>query len=197
MANPTPDVLDALLEHLLETQYAQLPEETIQRVNQRLLDSVGVGVAGHRADDAASQAFGVLWAVNHAQRLHQRPVAALPELAMAATARRSAPAPERLAKFSDHGDLLEAVTRSSRGTVDALDQFGSSRIDHDIPAVAVDAARVGAVDPDDAVTVGDGREQAKATEGRILADDERSFHHHHPFASRPATSAVMMPSESQ
>lgn len=53
MANPTPDVLDALLEHLLETQYAQLPEETIQRVNQRLLDSVGVGVAGHRADDAA------------------------------------------------------------------------------------------------------------------------------------------------
>ncbi|MFC9935228.1 MULTISPECIES: MmgE/PrpD family protein [Micrococcaceae] len=63
MANPTPDVLDALLEHLLETQYGQLPTATIQRVNQRLLDSVGVGLAGHRADDIAglieaAQAWG-------------------------------------------------------------------------------------------------------------------------------------------
>lgn len=52
MTTTTPEVLDALLEHLLETQYEHLPEATIQRVNQRLLDSVGVGLAGHRADDA-------------------------------------------------------------------------------------------------------------------------------------------------
>ncbi|HAY43341.1 MAG TPA: MmgE/PrpD family protein, partial [Micrococcaceae bacterium] len=53
MQTRTPDLLDTLIEHALETQFTDLPAPTVQRVSQRLLDSVGAGLAGHQADGAA------------------------------------------------------------------------------------------------------------------------------------------------
>lgn len=53
MQTRTPDLLDTLIEHALETQFTDLPTPTVQRVSQRLLDSVGAGLAGHQADGAA------------------------------------------------------------------------------------------------------------------------------------------------
>lgn len=52
MHTRTPDLLDSLIEHALTTEFAQLPVATVQRTTQRLLDAVGVGLAGHQSDDA-------------------------------------------------------------------------------------------------------------------------------------------------
>ncbi|WP_404288016.1 MmgE/PrpD family protein [Glutamicibacter arilaitensis] len=54
MQTRTPDLLDALIDHALGIQFTDLPTQTVHRVTQRLLDSVGAGLAGHQADDAAT-----------------------------------------------------------------------------------------------------------------------------------------------
>lgn len=50
MATQQEPLVDRLIAHALETSYAQLPADAVQRALWRLIDSVGVGLAGHRAD---------------------------------------------------------------------------------------------------------------------------------------------------